>query len=284
MQDVSTVLLVSTVMLVTRRRARGVDEVFIPIGSNLDQSKLVNWMRSVPVQGWCAFPARSTPDHKSYRFKKGTRDDQQSHYSPEGGDLGRCRTQGLVEKTATVEKLHATVNELEASVENLAMKVAKLFAQVFNQVDNDPIMKVKKLIQDLIWKLQWRFLRKADCDTELSTTNCPETSLREEVCNANFIRYEEKAIKDVQDAQSNLTQAIQILTDFYTKVIQNDFSRLESETTATESEAVHTFDEFTGKAVNSGAGRRECHAGGVRAYSLPSDWESSTVVCLSCER
>ena len=34
-------------------------------GSKLDQSKLVNWMRSVPVQGGCAFPARSTPDHKS---------------------------------------------------------------------------------------------------------------------------------------------------------------------------------------------------------------------------
>ena len=38
-------------------------------GSNLDQSKrvskLVNWMRSVPVKGVCAFPACSTPDHKS---------------------------------------------------------------------------------------------------------------------------------------------------------------------------------------------------------------------------
>ena len=67
-------------------------------------------------------------------------------------------------------------------------------------------------------------LRKADCDTELSKTNCPDESLQEEVYIANFIRYEEKAtneedIKDVQDAQSNLTQAIQILTDFYTKVI-----------------------------------------------------------------
>ena len=96
-------------------------------------------------------------------------------------------TQTREEKTATVEKFHATVDELEVSMENLAMKVAKLFAQVSNQVDNDPFVKVKKLIQDLIWKLQRRFLRKADCDTELSTTNCPETSLREEVYNANFI-------------------------------------------------------------------------------------------------
>ena len=36
-------------------------------GSKLDQSKLVNWMRSVPVKGVCAFPVRSTPDHKSDR-------------------------------------------------------------------------------------------------------------------------------------------------------------------------------------------------------------------------
>ena len=44
--------------------------------------------------------------------------------------------------------------------------------------------------------------------------------LREEVFNTTSIRHEEtatkeKAIKDVQDAQSNLTQAIQILKDFY---------------------------------------------------------------------
>ena len=60
--------------------------------------------------------------------------------------------------TATVEKLHATV-------ENLAMEVA-----------------------DLI------------CHEETATN--------------------EEAIKDVQDAQSNLTQAIQILMDFYAKAGQ----------------------------------------------------------------
>ena len=59
-------------------------------------------------------------------------------------------TQTREEKTATVEKFHATVDELGASMENLAMKEAKLFAQVSNQVDNDPFVKVKKLIQDLI--------------------------------------------------------------------------------------------------------------------------------------
>ena len=46
--------------------------------------------------------------------------------------------------------------------------------------------------------------------------------LREEVSNATSIYHEEtatneEAIKDAQDAQSNLTQAIQILMDFYVK-------------------------------------------------------------------
>ena len=85
-------------------------------------------------------------------------------------------------------------------------------------------------------------------------TNCLETSLQQEIFNANFIRNEEKAtheeaIKGVWDAQSTLTEAIQILSDFYAKVIQSDFARLESETTEAEFEAGSIFDEFTGKAV-----------------------------------
>ena len=80
-----------------------------------------------------------------------------------------------------MKKLHATVDELEVSMENLAMEVAELSAQL--------------------------------------------SRLRQEVSNANLIRHEETAtneedIKDVQDAQSNLTQAIQIPTDFYTKAGQ----------------------------------------------------------------
>ena len=90
-------------------------------------------------------------------------------------------TQTRTEMTATVEKLHATVDELKVSMEILAMEVAEFSAQV--------------------------------------------SRLREEVSNANFICYEEtatneEAIKDVQDAQSNLTQAIQILMDFYAKAGQ----------------------------------------------------------------
>ena len=50
--------------------------------------------------------------------------------------------------------------QFKTSMENLAMEVAKLFAQVSHQVDNDLFVIVKKLIQDLIWKLQLKFLRK----------------------------------------------------------------------------------------------------------------------------
>ena len=61
--------------------------------------------------------------------------------------------------------------------------------------------------------------------TEVAELSAQVSRLREEVSNANFICYEEtttneEAIKDVQDAQSNLTQAIQILMDFYAKAGQ----------------------------------------------------------------
>ena len=83
--------------------------------------------------------------------------------------------------SATVEKLHAIVDELKVSMQNVVTEVAEFYAQV--------------------------------------------SRFREEVSNADFICYEEtatneEAIKDVQDAQSNLTQAIQILMDFCAKAGQ----------------------------------------------------------------
>ena len=65
-----------------------------------------------------------------------------------------------------MEKLHATVDELKVSMGNVAKEVAEFSAHV--------------------------------------------SRIREEVSNANLIRHEEtatneEAIKDVQDAQSNLT-------------------------------------------------------------------------------
>ena len=90
-------------------------------------------------------------------------------------------TQTRKEKTTIVEKLHVTVDELDASMVNLAMKVAKLFAQMSHQVDNDAFVKVKKFIQELFWKLQQeaqrRFLRK-DCVTpSCLSINCPLSQL-----------------------------------------------------------------------------------------------------------
>ena len=180
-----------------------------------------------------------------------------------------------------MEKFHDTVDELDASMDNLTMEVVKLFAQVSHQVEvhegkkiwlmrwtrgyacsslhqrdfgiecsDDPFVKVKKLIQDLIWKLQLKFLRKTGRQLQI----VQKTSLQQEILNANFIRNEEKATneevtKDVWDAQSILTETIQILSDFYAKVTQSDSARLESETTETEFEVGSTFDEFTGKTV-----------------------------------
>ena len=99
MQEVLTVLHVSTATLITRSRA--IEKVMLvatttatttevnklwdekssrnwwSVHTNLvtSSTKSVynwkwswNWRRSVPEQGRCAFPARSTPDHKSYRF------------------------------------------------------------------------------------------------------------------------------------------------------------------------------------------------------------------------
>ena len=57
---------------------------------------------------------------------------------------------------------------------------------------------------------------------ELAELSAQLFRLRKEVFNTTSIRHEEtatneEAIKDVQDAQSNLTQTIQILKDFYVK-------------------------------------------------------------------
>ena len=141
--------------------------MFIPIGSNLDQSKRVSKLVKLGDQYLCReesvlfqrvpLPITSRTDSKRVReminsvtthLKEETSEDIE-HKVWCDTEL-TTNTQTREEKTATVEKFHATVDELEASMENLAMKEAKLFAQVSNQVDNDPFVKVKKLIQDLI--------------------------------------------------------------------------------------------------------------------------------------
>merc|ERR1740117_293174 len=191
------------------------------------------------------------------------------------------------------------------------------------RVAEDPFVKVKKMIKDLIVKLMEEANVEAEhkgwCDTELSTneqtrkekTEAVETlhaeideleasiaKLTEEitdltkavaeldsaVATATSVREEEKAkntvtIKDSQDAQTAVAQALSVLKDFYAKaaeatsfvqqpevfdepykgmgsenggvvgmieVIQSDFARLESETSASEAEAQKQYDEFMG--------------------------------------
>ena len=160
------------------------------ISSSLQVESCRETGRSVLVQEGCAFPARSTPDHKSYSFRKlreminNLTTHLEEEASSEVQHKGWCdtelimNTQTIEERIATMEKLHATVDELKASMEYLAMEVAELFTQL--------------------------------------------SRIREEVSNATSIRHEEtatneEAIKDVDDAQSILTQAIHILTDFYAK-------------------------------------------------------------------
>ena len=132
-------------------------------GPKLDQSKLINWMRSVPVKGGrCAFPVRSTPDHKSYRFNKGTRDDQQFHYSLEGGDLGGYRTQGLVcHRTDNEHTTESRKDRNRGEAPHYCGRARSFDGEFGNESDETlhpgvesshqrSLMKVKKLIEYLI--------------------------------------------------------------------------------------------------------------------------------------
>merc|ERR1740117_1671865 len=191
------------------------------------------------------------------------------------------------------------------------------------RVAEDPFVKVKKMIKDLIVKLMEEANEEAEhkgwCDTELSTneqtrkekTEAVETlhaeideleasiaKLTEEitdltkavaeldsaVAKATSVREDEKAkntvtIKDSQDAQTAVAQALSVLKDFYAKaaeatsfvqepevfdepykgmgsenggvvgmieVIHSDFARLESETSASEAEAQKQYNKFMG--------------------------------------
>ena len=59
-------------------------------------------------------------------------------------------TQARKAKTATVENLHATVNELKTSMENSVVKVTKLFVQVSHQIDlHEDMQGELQLMKDL---------------------------------------------------------------------------------------------------------------------------------------
>jgi len=142
------------------------------------------------------------------------------------------------EKTEAVETLHAEIDELEASIAQLTEQITELTKAV------------------------------AELDAAVATA----TNIREEEKSKNTV-----TIKDSQDAQTAVAQALSVLKDFYAKaaeatsfvqepevfdepykgmgsenggvvgmieVIQSDFARLESETSAAEAEAQKQYDEF----------------------------------------
>merc|ERR1711865_596057 len=142
------------------------------------------------------------------------------------------------EKTEAVETLHAEIDELEASIAKLTEDITDLTKAV------------------------------ADLDAAVAAA----TNIREEEKAKNTV-----TIKDSQDAQTAVAQALSVLKDFYAKaaeatsfvqepevfdepykgmgsenggvvgmieVIQSDFARLESETSASEAEAQKQYDEF----------------------------------------
>jgi len=142
------------------------------------------------------------------------------------------------EKTEAVETLHAEIDELEASIAKLTEEITDLSKAV----------------------------------AELDSAVAKATSVREEEKSKNTV-----TVKDSQDAQTAVAQALSVLKDFYAKaaeatsfvqqpevfdepykgmgsenggvvgmieVIQSDFARLESETSAAEAEAQKQYDEF----------------------------------------
>merc|ERR1711924_540055 len=144
------------------------------------------------------------------------------------------------EKTEAIETLHAEIDSLEASIAKLTEEITDLTKAV------------------------------AELDAAVATA----TSVREEEKAKNTV-----TIKDAQDAQTAVAQALSVLKDFYAKaadatsfvqepeifdepykgmgsenggvvgmieVIQSDFARLETDTTAAEEQAQTEYDNFMG--------------------------------------
>merc|ERR1719450_878403 len=146
------------------------------------------------------------------------------------------------EKTQAVETLHAEIDELEASIAKLTEEIAELTTAV----------------------------------AELDAAMAKATEIRQAEKAKN-----EETIKDAQEAQTAVAQALTVLKEFYAKaaeatalvqqqpeapeifdepykgmggesggvigmleVIQSDFARLEAETKASEEQAQKEYDEF----------------------------------------
>jgi hypothetical protein len=146
------------------------------------------------------------------------------------------------EKTQTVEKLHAEIDELEASVAKLSEDIAEL---------TEAVAAIEKAV-------------------------AKATEIRNAENKSNT-----QKIKEAKEAQVAVAQALEVLKEFYAKageatsliqqqpespeifdspyqgmqsenggvvgmleVIESDFARLESETTASEAESLKAYDEF----------------------------------------
>merc|ERR1719389_1126037 len=244
----------------------------------------------------------------------------------------------FVQKKTSVSFLQLSVgseNPSQARVaEFLREKGSAINSRVLSalavRVAEDPFVKVKKMIKDLIVRLMEEANEEAEhkgwCDTEFSTneqtrkekTAAVETlhaeidelsasiakltqeitdltaeiaAIDKAVAEATEIREAEKAtneqtIKDAQEAQTAVSQAVTVLKEFYEKageataliqekkqkpeifdepytgmqsenggvvgmleVIQSDFARLETDTKAAEAEAQSAFDKFSSESA-----------------------------------
>merc|ERR1719214_392086 len=159
------------------------------------------------------------------------------------------------EKTAAVETLHAEIDELSASIAKLTQEITDLTAEI----------------------------------AELDKAVAEATEIREKEKAENT-----QTIKDAQEAQTAVSQAVTVLKEFYEKageataliqskqepeifdepykgmqsenggvlgmleVIASDFARLETDTKAAEAEAQDAFDKFSSEsAVNRAANAKD---------------------------
>merc|ERR1719399_393489 len=191
----------------------------------------------------------------------------------------------LVQKSAFAQ-LRAESNNNEAALAKVAAFLQKksnsigshILALIATKAGEDPFIKVKQMIKDLIVKLMEEAAEEAEhkawCDTELSSNE--QTRNEEKAKN-------KATTADAKAAQTAVAQALTVLKDFYEKaaeatafaqqkqqpeapeifdseykgmqsgnggvvgmleVIESDFARLEADTKAAEESAQKEYDEF----------------------------------------
>jgi len=250
------------------------------------------------------------------------------------GSAGKHLPGSLVEVSSSFAQLRAVAEtpqlKSQAAVAaflqgRAAQLKSKVLAALAVRVAEDPFVKVRKMIKDLIVRLMEEANAEAEhkgwCDTELATNEQTRTEKTDAVANlksqideleasivketqeiadlttalsqlaaamekATSLRAEEKetneaTVKDAQEAQTAVAQALTVLQEFYSKaaeatallqskqepppsfdapyqgmqsenggvvgmleVIQSDFARLEAETKASEATAQKEYDNF----------------------------------------